>query len=113
MNCRVHIREDIKRYQDNLSYTSGKVDDSIGQNIYVLPSDMNLKIKTGTVRYNTKILVSDEKFSLGKNENVNTLVLRPPQNRGPKVQRSLQTPQPLGRAKPAEKNLLSPCQMAT
>ena len=34
---------------------------------------MNLKIKTGTVRYNNKILVSDEKFSLGKNENVNAL----------------------------------------
>ena len=27
---------------------------------------MNLKIKTGTVGYNNKILVSDEKFSLGK-----------------------------------------------
>ena len=32
---------------------------------------MNLKIKTGTVRYNNKILVSDGNFSLGKNENVN------------------------------------------
>ena len=33
---------------------------------------MNLKIKTGTVGYNNKILVSDEKCSLGKNETVNT-----------------------------------------
>ena len=32
---------------------------------------MNLKIRSGTVRHNNKILVSDEKFSLGKNENVN------------------------------------------
>ena len=32
---------------------------------------MNLKIKTGTVGYNSKILVSDGNFSLGKNENVN------------------------------------------
>ena len=45
----------------------------MGQNIYILPSDMNLKIKTGTVRYNNKILVSDEKFSLGKNVEVNSL----------------------------------------
>ena len=37
----------------------------------MLPSDMYLKIKTGTVRYNNKILVSDEKFSVGENENVN------------------------------------------
>ena len=32
---------------------------------------MNLKIKTGTVGSNNKILVSDEKFSLGKNVEVN------------------------------------------
>ena len=37
----------------------------------MLPSDMNLKIRLGTARYNNKILVSDEKFSLGRNENVN------------------------------------------
>ena len=41
----------------------------------MLPCDMNLKIMTGTVGYNNKILVSDEKFSLQKNENVNPLVL--------------------------------------
>ena len=34
---------------------------------------MNLKIKTGSVRYSNKILISDGKFSLGKNENVNAL----------------------------------------
>ena len=39
----------------------------------MLPSDMNLKIKSGTVGYNNKILVSDEKFSLGKNDEVNLL----------------------------------------
>ena len=34
---------------------------------------MNLKIKTGTTGYNNKILVSDGKFILGKNEKVNSL----------------------------------------
>ena len=34
---------------------------------------MNLKIKTGTVGYNNKILVSDGKFILGKNEKVNLI----------------------------------------
>ena len=71
VNCRVDIREDIKRYQDTLSYASSKVDYSMGQNIYMLPSDMNLKIKTGTVRYNNKILVSD---GLGENDEVNLMV---------------------------------------
>ena len=46
VNRRVDIREDIKRYQDTLSYASSKDDYSMGQNIYMLPSDMNLKIKT-------------------------------------------------------------------
>ena len=73
VNRRVDIREDIKRYQDTLSYASSKVDYSMGENVYMLPSNMNLKIKTGTIGYNNKILVSDEKFILGKNEKVNSL----------------------------------------
>ena len=74
VNRRVDIREDIKHYQDTLSYASSKVNYSVGQNIYMSSSDMNLKIKTGTVGYNNKILVSDEKFSLGKNDEVNLMV---------------------------------------
>ena len=45
----------------------------MGENIYMLSSDMNLNIKTGTVRYNNKILVSDRGFSLGKNNMVDSL----------------------------------------
>ena len=71
VNRRVKIQEDIKCYQDTLSYASSKVDYSVGENIYMLPSNMNMKIRSGTVGYNNKILVSDEKFSLGKNEKVN------------------------------------------
>ena len=56
----------------------------------MLPSDMYLKIRLGTVGYNNKILVSDGKFSLGKNDKVNSLVLGP---------RTLQLP---GRASPAK-----------
>ena len=39
VNRRVDIHEDIKRYQDTLSYTFSKVDYSMGENIYMLPSD--------------------------------------------------------------------------
>ena len=73
VNCRVDIREDIKCYQDTLSYALSKVNYSVGQNICMLPSDMNLKIKTGTAGYNNKIFVSDGKFILGKIENVNLM----------------------------------------
>ena len=40
----------------------------------MLPSDMALKIRSGTVGYNNKILVSDGNFSLGKNDEVNLAV---------------------------------------
>ena len=77
VNCRVNIQEDIKHYQDTLSYASSKVDYSVGENIYMLPSDMNLKIRSGTVGYNNKILVSNGRFSLGKNEKVNASFTKP------------------------------------
>ena len=66
VNRRVNIQEDIKHYQDTLSYASSKVSYSVGESIYLIPSDMNLKIRLGTVGYNNKILISDGKFILGK-----------------------------------------------
>ena len=63
VNRSVDIRE---RYQDTLSYASSKVDYSVGENLYMLPSDMNLKIRSGTAGYNNKILISNGKFSLEK-----------------------------------------------
>ena len=74
VNCRVDIREDLKCYQDTLSYASSKVDYCVRENLSMLPSNMTLKIKTGTVWYNNKILISDGKFILGKNEKVNLAV---------------------------------------
>ena len=38
---------------------------------------MKLKIKTGTVPYNNKILVSNGKFSLRKNDEVNASLTKP------------------------------------
>ena len=73
VNRKLNIQEDIKHYQDTLSYASSKVDYSVGWNIYMFPSNMKLKIKTGTVRYNDKILVSDGNFRLGKNDEVNLM----------------------------------------
>ena len=69
VNRRVDISEDIKHYQNTLSYASSKVDYSVGESIYMLPSIMALKIKTGTVGYNNKILGG--KINLGKNDEVN------------------------------------------
>ena len=73
VNRKVNISEDIKHYQDTLSYASSKVDYSVGEHLYMLPSDMTLKIRLGTVGYNKKIFVSNGNFSLGKNDEVNSL----------------------------------------
>ena len=45
VNRRVDIQGDIKKYQDALSYASSKVDYSVGENLFMLPSDMELRIK--------------------------------------------------------------------
>ena len=45
VNRKVDVREDIRRYQDTLSYTSSKVDCSVGEHLYIIPSDMTLKIR--------------------------------------------------------------------
>ena len=42
----------------------------------MLPNDMNLKIWSGT-GYNNKILLSDQKFSLGENVEVNAGFTKP------------------------------------
>ena len=57
----------------------------MGENIFMLPSDMNLNIRSGTARYNNKIFISNKKFSLGKNEKVNALALEEPVISTPKM----------------------------
>ena len=73
VNRSVNIQEDIKCYQEAFSYALSKVDYSIGENIFMLPTNMELRIRLGTVGYNNKILISDKKFNLGKNDEVNSL----------------------------------------
>ena len=57
VNRRVNIPEDIQRFQKTLQCARSKVDYAIGEFIYMLLSDMNLRI--GKVKnYNNKILIS-------------------------------------------------------
>ena len=72
VNRRVNIPEDIRRFQKTLQYARSKVDYAIGEFVYMLPSDMNLRI--GKVRnYNNKILISSHSFKIGTNLNINLL----------------------------------------
>ena len=70
VNRRGNIPEDIRRFQKTLQYARSKVDYVIGEFIYMLPSDMNLRI--GNVRnYNSKILISSPSFKIGTNVKIN------------------------------------------
>ena len=55
-----------------MQYARSKVDYVIGEFIYMLPSDMNLRI--GKVKdYNNKILISSPSFKIGTNSKINLL----------------------------------------
>ena len=63
VNRRVNIPEDIRRFQKTLQYARSKVDCVISEFIYMLPSNMNLRI--GKVKnYNNKILMSSPSFKI-------------------------------------------------
>ena len=72
VNRRVNIPEDIRRFQKTLQYARSKVDYVIGEFVYMLLSDMNLRI--GNFRnYNNKILISSPSFRIGTNLKINLL----------------------------------------
>ena len=64
------ISNDIQRYQDVLEHALSKVDFSVGIGIYMLPSNLNLKI--GSMKgYNNKILISSAGMKIGPNIEIN------------------------------------------
>ena len=70
VNRRVNIPEYIRRFPKTLQYARSKVDYVIGEFIYMLPSNMNLRI--GKVKdYNNKILISSPSFKIGTNVKIN------------------------------------------
>ena len=70
VNRIVNIPEDIRRFQMTLQYARSKLDYVIGEFVYMIPSDMNLRI--GKVKnYNNKIMVSKPGFNLGTNLKIN------------------------------------------
>ena len=70
VNRRVNTPEDIGRFQRTLQYARSKVDYVISKFIYMLPSDMNIRI--GRVQdYSNKILVLRTGFKIGTNLKIN------------------------------------------
>ena len=61
---RVETAADIERYQHVLRYARSKVDFGIAEDVYMIPSNMLLKI--GNIEgYNNKLLIADSKIKIG------------------------------------------------
>ena len=70
INRRVDISEDIQRCQKTLQYARSKVDYAVAEYVYLLPSDMNLRI--GKIRrYNNKILIVSPNVKIVTNLKIN------------------------------------------
>ena len=67
------IASDIAQYQGVLEHAMSKVDFSVGNGIYMLPSNMNLNINK-TKGFNNEILISESSYKLGVNHRVNHTV---------------------------------------
>ena len=65
------IAIDIEKYQGVLKHALSKADFSVGIDIYMLPSDLNLSIGK-TKGYNNKILVSNTNMKIGSNRDINS-----------------------------------------
>ena len=68
------IPESITKYQDAITKTNSRVDYVVAQGLYMIPSDLVLKV--GTVSgYNNNIVVASTDMKLGHNEQVNQVQL--------------------------------------
>ena len=67
----VDLQDSIQRYQDSLQYARSQLNFVVGEGLYLLPSDMNLRIGT-YVGYNNNILIATSDSSLGSNRAINS-----------------------------------------
>jgi len=64
------IPESIAKYQDAITKTNSRIDYVVAQGLYLIPSDLVLKV--GTVSgYNNNIVVASTNMKLGHNEQIN------------------------------------------
>ena len=88
INQHADIPTSIARYQKSLSDTHKRLDYVIGPGLYIIPSDMILKV--GTIEnYNNNILIANENMNPGKNDINSEKNTPPPLMKGPTIKRSV------------------------
>ena len=77
INAPVDLQSSLNRYQDSLQYARSKVDFVVGQNVYMMPTDLNLRIGTH-IGYNNEIQIAPKTTTaLGTNDYFNTTIAPP------------------------------------
>ena len=67
MQRKLSLQEDIERYQNTLKYASSLLDYSVGDQLYMLPSDMLLKPLNEVIDgYNDKIVINRTGIKIGR-----------------------------------------------
>jgi hypothetical protein len=66
------IPESIEKYQDAISKTNSRIDYVVAVGLYMIPSDLVLKVGK-LVGYNNNIVVATSEMKIGQNEQVNTI----------------------------------------
>ena len=70
INAPTDLQSSINRYQDSLQYAGTSLNFALGENLYLIPSDMNLRIGN-YVGYNNNIQIA-KTVGLGLNPDVNS-----------------------------------------
>jgi hypothetical protein len=76
INAADDLSKSILQYQEVQQYARSKLDYVVGGSLYMVPSDMNLRVGT-IVGYNNKIVVATDDMGLGTNDRVNNDKLSP------------------------------------
>ena len=66
------IPESIDKYQDAITKTNSRIDYVIAIGLYMIPSDLVLKVGT-LVGYNNNIMIATSGMKIGQNEQVNKI----------------------------------------
>ena len=66
------IPESIAKYQDAISKTNSRVDYVVAQGLYMIPSDLVLKVGS-LVGYNNNIVIASTNMKLGHNDEINRM----------------------------------------
>lgn len=66
------IPESIAKYQDAITKTNSRVDYAVAIGLYMMPSDLGLKVGT-LIGYNNNVVIATADMKIGQNEQVNKI----------------------------------------